>query len=793
MMIIPRKRSCVVSAGLGIAVIGWCIGCEEPLRRGVPFDPPPSEIKLDSKQDRSHYDWPLLRDVYRVARPAPLAFINAIDQPTPIPDPLAAELVAWSDEGLGDEMQAFLRRAFRSFHTRKPANVEPLSQWFGTSDRLHQGNNWDKGSTLAFASEFGESQNRESRAEMLLEIAPNEFQGKQAFDLSRDGSRLVVLQRQGWSLFDALNGSLLKHHSYPQDGSVASDAFDAVRFCGTSSEDLLLASPEMIYRIRQIDGAVTASTRGCGEAIAQWIIKPDGSSMILRTQSGRLFGGDTNFQHWAAYQLPGDPRLDAVALSVDGLRIGAWVDSIPQSYVQRDNQIVDHQIHEGCSLHAGGGDIAMVGELAVWSDGDNMFLRSGLADDSHRLNKLPMFWRPVRMEACYYEPGSYWLLIAGYRLIDDQEQPILFEFDPTDRRNSLPMPLRAMPDRLVPSACGSCVALADHEGLVLIRRDVWLSQDPRQLKDEIGQFVRRGELDQLETALQMIAKQTRLAHGRYPEELRTLMMQAIADHWMNILEQEPASDLAKQLQQWRELGGVIATTVSSQRSYRQAWNAREKGIDTAFNQDDWKEYIHHLQAARQDISLALQHPQPPALALSLAINIELELKEDLGQVEPWARQAFELYPSSLIPAQDLTLKLTPQWFGVPGEALSFALSYSRLLQGSAGDLHYARLVSNVSRHLSPSDSFGWQPYHPRRAKRGLDEWFRIGLYPDENLWRLLWRFRYRDDNGEYTARILRYLIENTAAPPERTSSYRPSRYYLITKQIEQWRAEAVKP
>jgi len=736
-----RVRPTMAATGLLLVI---SLGCRDPIRQAVTFDPPATEITLTARDDLSRYEWPVTKDWYVVAKPAQMAFMTSFDQPFKLPDPLSQEVVEWSDLELEEDVSKLLSRG------------------------LHLG-----APTL----------------DVLLEIKHEDFRGAQAFDLTADGSRLVVIDHQGLALYDASNGKLLGRRPLPPEGSGGGQDFDAVRFCG-DRKDFLLASPSKIVRINGSNGTVVAESKGCGEPIAQWIITPDGSSMIMRTQSGKLFGGDTELNYFAAYHFQGDPRFDHVALSFDGSRIGVCVDNIPQTYYQIDYQIVDHRTHDEHRLEGDDVHIVFAANVDAWCDGQQALFREFPKEGQPVYETLPMYWRPVQASACYDETNVHWFLMAGYRLIDDREQVVLFGFNNGNRYETIPQPLRAMPDRMVHDQKAGVVALIDRDGLMLCQRDWWPSHDWYQQAVTVHRLILDGDFSQLEKVMEIIDRQKRLVFGRSPAELNSLIINNIKYHWNRVEHEDPDGDLLTKLEQWRESGSVVAATANARRHYEVAWNARGSGLGYTVTQQAWETYGKHLQLARESLKVALDAEKPPMLAFYLAIMIDLEQGGDLDRVDPLARRAMELYPDALTVISGLAFKFLPQWFGSQGDAISFLLSCSKLIEGDRGALLYAQSLGHIVHRVHASDPNGWRSYDVRRLNRGIEEWFRIGLYPDEDLWRLHWHFHSRASDFDSAKRLLKHWVAHRAAPSFAMTNKPTSRYSAILSQVKQWRAEA---
>ena len=85
------------------------------------------------------------------------------------------------------------------------------------------------------------------------------------------------------------------------------------------------------------------------------------------------------------------------------------------------------------------------------------------------------------------------------------------------------------------------------------------------------------------------------------------------------------------------------------------------------------------------------------------------------------------------------------------------------------------------------DTTGWKSYDSKRARRGLEEWMRIGLYPGEDMWQLHSQFSTRTNNGPAADQTLQHLIETVAAPPWiLTDGQLNSEHGSVRTRVQQW-------
>lgn len=122
------------------------------------------------------------------------------------------------------------------------------------------------------------------------------------------------------------------------------------------------------------------------------------------------------------------------------------------------------------------------------------------------------------------------------------------------------------------------------------------------------------------------------------------------------------------------------------------------------------------------------------------------------------------YPADLSTPVAIGIKLLPQWFGEPGDAISFCLSASKTVESPSGDLMFASLVGRVGKYLS-FNAVHWTSYDRARINRGIEELVRRGddiALKDWNLWALLMT---RTHDLPAADPLLVYFLEHLAAPP----------------------------
>lgn len=696
---------------------GCLVGCGDPIYDSTSWTPPATNLVMTSSEDSSRYQWPQTRDGYFVAKPPQMAYVTSFDSPIVCPDPVSAKLVPWSTEGLDPEMLEYLEMAY------KPMSLE---------------------------------------LEVTLRLENRQLAGPQAFDVSSDGTRLVVVHDQGLTLYDCQDGSVSGHLPLPEAVATARPRIDAVRFCG-KTQDMLVASTQKIFRIRGSDGSLLAETQGCGEPIAQWMVTDSDQAMLIRSQSGRLFGGDPQLEFFTAYDLGQDMVFDATSLSPDGTRIGVVVDGYPRTYIQDGFRIVNEVDYKSFRLDPTV-SVSSGPSSDAWVDADGIVYTTPNPDGSREVGGYRMLWKPIQISMASETPGENFYLTVGKRFVDEQEQYVMFDFGPIGRSHSLPKRLDELPVRFAHSLSGHRVAILDSRGLRLCKREPFRRANPLSFRFKIYNWVDQKKFADIEKLLAIIKTQDRLGFGLTAESLRSDMIREMAARWMYLHDNDPDGELIKGLQQWREEGSQLSMVVNGVRHYRHAWNAR--GRYNGADQQAWDKYTQHMKLCSAELDKAFaMSPPPPLVAFDVRINARLESSAELAEVDEWCRQATELYPTELRPHYSVCFKLLPQWKGEYGDALSFAESASRMFAGAEADYKYMRLTAQLTHALDFGNSVEWRSYNSNRIRRGVDEALRRRANTGDDLWMLWMQLHNRTRNTELADQVLKHLMANRATLP----------------------------
>ena len=712
-----RSRSSILNVS---AVVVFCCvlfaGCDDPLQEFISFHPQPTEITLTRDTDERRYEWPMTRNGYVIAKPPPMAYVTSFDKPLAVPDPVAAKLVPWSDDELHPSASELLHHAY-----------DPP----------------------------------ETELDVKRTLPRDLITGRHAFDVSFDGERMVTVEGKGLGLYRVADGSLIGHLKLP--AGAAKYAINAVRFCG-QSQDLMIASTDKIFRISSKDGTIAAESKGCGAEIQKWIINSDDTTMILLTTDGKLFGGDTGLEFFSTYSPGKDLTFEDVGLSSDGKRINVIIDGVPRTYFQDNYQIIDQVDLEGHTLS---GSVRVAGGISTdgWINGHDLVYSFAQQGGTRKVDGYGMLWRPLWISCCSEEPGTHnWFLTIGSRFKDGKQEFVLFELGPTSRNHSVGHVLAESPDEIRHSRDGGEVAILDSRGLHLCKRRVWQSLRAVFLPQQVYNLVDEGKFDQIQQVCDIISKQDRLGYGLSSGEMASMVIYEVAQRWKYLEKNEPDSEILQGLETWYQQASHLARTASGIRHYLAGWAARGSGTMETVTQAGWETFTKRIKLAMADLDQAVKDDRPSLAALNYRISAGLESSDGLDGVNALCRRAAELYPDTSSVSESVCFKLLPQWFGEPGDAVSFALSSSRIVESPAGDLIYARLVGSLTNHVFHADHVGWRAYNGKRAKRGVDEWIRRNAPPTEDLWLLHYNVRRLRDRQE-ADRIMAYIMGTQAIPP----------------------------
>ena len=356
--------------------------------------------------------------------------------------------------------------------------------------------------------------------------------------------------------------------------------------------------------------------------------------------------------------------------------------------------------------------------------------------------------------------------MVGRRFAEGKEQLVLFAFGALHRYNSVPHFLEELPSRMAVSDLGTVVAIADSKGLRVVRREAWVSDGMVFPDHWIYDLVNQGRFEEIVKMLEIVKSQQRLAYGRTPEEIRTAIIDAMATRWRWLDQNNPDSEVFKRLKEWREEDSPLAILCSAIRHSRRGWNERGNGLAGTVTSKGWDEYHKRLEICSKELKQLFEiKSEPPLAAFVQRMHAELEQDGDLSSIDPLCKQALELYPGDTDPHSSISFKLLPQWYGEPGDVMSFVLSASKMMKGKESDLLYARMAGSVCHYINPQSKYDWNSYDRNKLVRGIAEANRRKTYAHTSLWRLWRQFTTRTRDTEAADQVVEHFMEVVAAPP----------------------------
>ena len=702
-----------------------CVGCGDPISQVAGVNVPKDDVQLVSSENAYRYDWPLTRDRYLVVKPPQMAYVTSFPKKFSLPNP-NAKLVPWDDEGLSEVVQVFLRLGY-----------DPPSR----------------------------------KLQSTVKLSRDQYHGEQAFDVSQDGTRLVVIDDEGLAMYRTEDGGLIGHMKLPSVMTSLPSPPTAVRFAGQSN-DMLIGSADKICRISSKDGSVVGQTDGCGELIAQWDVTGDDTAMLIRGESGRLFGGDPQLEYFAQYHVGKNKTFDAASLSFDGSRIGVVVDNRPTTFTQKQFHIVDETTYENATLDPGLISIGLGSSSDAWADGDGIFFTTPKENGDRSTGIFHMFWKPLRLSATKNDDGASSCLVVGSRFVNGKEELVLFAFGPISRNHSVPHPLTELPARMAHDSSGAVIALADSQGLRVVRRETWVTTGLSFPDYMIYDLVDEAKFEEIETLLRIVKSQKRNAYGRTPEDIRYRVIDAAATRWRWLDQNAPDGDYFKQVEEWRKKGSMLALLCSAWRHYKRGWNARGSGTVETVTQNGWQEYRQRLDLATKELDEVFKlDSEPPLAAFDLRVLIGTSHGE-LEKMDPFCQRAMALYPGEDAPHEAVAFKLLPQWFGEPGDFVSFVLSVSKMVDGPDSDWFYARLISGAVDNV-PRSKTEWNSYDRNKHLRGIEVAIRQEAHGSVEIWRAWRNFMYTNDQ-EAGDRVIELIMGAYPAIPTSFDQYSSS-------------------
>lgn len=506
-----------------------------------------------------------------------------------------------------------------------------------------------------------------------------------------------------------------------------------------------------------------AEVKGCGEPLAQWDVTADDKTMLIRGESGRLFGGDPQLEHFKAYSLGRNANFDVASLSMDGSRIGVVVNDHAKTYTQDDFSIVGESTYETVTLDSVSVSIALGTSSDAWADGDGIFYTTPREDGGRDTGVFHMLWKPLQLSATNAGGGVSSYVVVGSRFANGKEQLVLFSFGPIGRENSVPHPLDEMPSRMACDSKGEVIAIADSQGLRVVRREAWVTIGMSFPEGWIYGLVDQAKFDDIENMLRIIKSQSRLAYGLTSEQMRSGVIDAIATRWRWLDQNDRKGDNYKRLEEWRKEGSMLAVLCSALRHYKRGWNARGGGTSETVTQNGWNEYRKRIALSLKELDEVFElDSKPPLSAFDARVKIGTATGK-ISEMDPFCRRAMALYPGEEEPHEAVAFKMLPQWFGEPGDFVSFVLSVSKMMKGAESDLLYVRLLSGAVKNVQRSRA-EWNSYDRDKLLRGVEEAVRQKTGARYELWNAWLNFTQTRD-PEAADRVVELMMEINACAP----------------------------
>ncbi|MCC9599538.1 hypothetical protein LOC67_03120 [Stieleria sp. JC731] len=624
----------------------------------------------DFDNQSSRYDWPVNRGEYIVVKPAPMGYLNSFSKRFNLDSQFDSPLVKCPDIKLAPESKALIREAYG-----------PIQ------DTMRS----------------------------LVDIDNSEFNGPEAFDLSVDGTRLVVLHGTEVVLYNLEKSKRIGSFTLP--GEWPGGAPHAIRFCG-KSKDFLVASETTICRIASRTGKVVAQADGFRERIVKWDVNSADKIMAMLTESGRM--------------MLGDPQLDQIK------QVGAEVENARDLGLSDKGEFlfvdigrphlyrIDAEmnlVHEPLGINYEGQHQSIVAGINshAWLDGHQVLLISSRKNENGEneqfSRKIWYNWRP-HLAAAFSLGGDFnSFAVVGQRLVDGELQWVLYDVGPTSLSFTYPIEIEEKPTRFLCSLDGTVVVFLTERGVRTFRRNVWQTADRFRISELSYAVINQCPMEEFERLYEFFGRQKRISGAGSPSQIQSRLLILASYRWTDLEKLgENATDedkaVLEKLTNWLQQGGAIARTVSGYRHHKIAWNARGSGYADTVSADGWEIFEKHGQQADEQLTSVVENfEKPPALALSTLIQNRLDhggySDNPLAEVNEMARRAVELYPDHTGAAGAIAFKLLPQWFGEEGELMSFIRAYANLYEGSYSDIVYAQLIGDTI------------PYHGELTNRDM--------------------------------------------------------------------------
>jgi hypothetical protein len=189
-------------------------------------------------------------------------------------------------------------------------------------------------------------------------------------------------------------------------------------------------------------------------------------------------------------------------------------------------------------------------------------------------------------------------------------------------------------------------------------------------------------------------------------------------------------------------------------------------MDTV-SRNGYDEYRKRLELAQREFDEVFElDSEPPLVAFDKRIQVGLEMGSELSEVDSFCQRAMALYPGEEAPHEAIAFKLLPQWFGEPGDFVSFALSVSKMMEGPDSDVLYLRLMSGAVDYV-PRSGAEWSSYDRNKLLRGVEEANRRKINLRYDMWKA-WSYFNETRDMEAADRIVQIMMDVNAVAPDYT-------------------------
>ena len=714
------------------------MGCGDPIRDALVTQSTTASFASLESTDGEFGDWPLSANGYRVQKPSPLSFVRSFPAKINCPDRNEADLVPWDKSQLTDSFHICLKHAFR----------EPPTS-----------------------------------PDVLATIARSELASDQAFDVSRDGTRLVTLSnRQSLVLYDMSTGERLGERRLADEITGQSAPVTAIRFCGEGN-DILMASSSAVFRLSSDTGDISARTSKELGTIAQWRVTPDESLMAMRNDNGDVFLGRPDLSSIQNVLLPdGVPSRQIAVMesgkalasitettthytTVDGITPGSWreIGGANSSVKNLTSGIVRGRTPRR-AIGMGTSTVLVADDVTLSFEYDG---RSGERESSD----VASHWHPTWISHCgrsVTRRDNF--LMVGRRIgssTDASVPPewVLFRMEPVMRTSSIPLTLPTEPVRVSHDLdAGYLAMLYESELQICHRAPFWHAQPPS--KFVVFQMLQAKDMATMDSACRAVRSQTRFGYGLSPAELETALLEALTEYWTYFefragQGDEEATEMIQLLDNWVETGSEVALTASAIRHNRNAWAQRGSGSAGTVRPNGWKNYESLNQIGLDQCTAALESESPPLAAYEYWIRCKLELGGQLEQIDEMCRKATTQYPGEVAPHESVSFKLAPRWFGEAGDPASHGRSVAKLFSRPADSQLYVRLLGGVAAYTDRDADAEWSSYDRRLMTEGIRNAILSGRHPSPNEWLAFGLVADHLRDPELAEKWLRHLVHTT--------------------------------